>query len=218
MLEPSRRSLTAAERRLLRARIHSLAARRRRGATASLVVPAAVVFVLWFWTIVASDAPWPVVTAFWLVAGGGITMWVRRDMRIDAGHEGAMARRLESALRRDAADVFDVRARAFAAFEEVEDEGACYAFEIDGGRVVFISGQEFYAGARWPTLDFAVVYPVDERNAAADFWIEKRGEKASPSRTIPAAVKRHLDLPDHLATVDGGLDGLESRLGRSRRQ
>jgi hypothetical protein len=175
----------------------------------------ATVVVLWVATVLASDAPLWVVTAFWLIVGGGIMLWVRRDLRADAGHAAATVRGLESAQRRNAADVFEVRARSFAEFEEIEDEGACYAFEVEGGQLVFIAGQEFYAGAKFPTLDFSLVYVLDERGEAVDMLIDKRGAKAVPARTIPAVMKRELDIPDHLETRIGRIDDIEDGLRRS---
>jgi hypothetical protein len=174
---------------------------------------AAVIFLaLWLWTIAASDAPWFVVSAFWLVVGGGITLSVRRGMLKDAWLADEMARRLESALRRNAADV-DVRAQSFAELEEVEDEGACYAFQLEGDRLVFIAGQEFYPGARFPSLDFSLVYLLDERGETVEMFIEKRGRKASPARTIAAAIKRAADVPSHLEVRNGRLDDLETHIG-----
>jgi hypothetical protein len=190
-------------------------ARSSRASTGVLLTAAATVLVLWILTVLASDAPVAVVTAVWLIVGGGITLWVRRDLRADAGQAAATIRGLESALRRNAADVFDVRARSFAEFEEIEDEGACYAFELEGGHLVFIAGQEFYGGARFPSLDFSLVYVLDEDGAAVDMLTDKRGAKAVPARTIPAAVKRELDMPDHLETRFGRIDDVEDGLRRS---
>ena len=112
---------------------------------------------LWLVTVLVADAPLLVITLFWIVVGAVITLWVRRDMRKDARHFEAAAGGLASALGRNAADVYDVRAGAFAEFEEIEDEGACYAFELEDGRLVSIAGQEFYPSARFPSLDFSLV-------------------------------------------------------------
>jgi hypothetical protein len=71
-------------------------------------------------------------------------------MRGDQRQLDAIVLSLESALRRNAADVYDVRAIAFAELEEIEDEGACYAFELEGERIVFITGQEFYEAPAFP--------------------------------------------------------------------
>src|SRR5688500_12506601 len=103
--------------RLLRAKIRSLSARGRRASTIYLPIAAAFIIVLWLLTMVVSDAPWFVITVFWVVIGCVITLWVRRDIRRDAGAFENMAQGLDSALRRNAADVYDVHARRFAEFE-----------------------------------------------------------------------------------------------------
>jgi hypothetical protein len=215
VLDASRRPLTELERRLIRAKVRNLTARGRRASMVYLPIAGGLLFVLWLWTILASDAPWLVVTVFWLAVGAAITLWVRRDMRTFAGHLQDMARRLESALRRNAADVYDIRARAFAELEEAGDEGACYAFELDGHRIVFIIGQEFYESARFPSLDFSLVYVLDEEGQTVDMLIDKRGAKAAPARNIPAAVKEKYDLPQHLEVRSGRLDSLEDILAAS---
>jgi hypothetical protein len=156
--------------------------------------------------MLASDAPWMVVTAFWLVTGAVIALWVGRDMHQHASQFSDMATALQSALTANAADVYDVRARAFVEFEEEEDEGACYAFEIDGSRLVFVSGQEFYASARFPSLDFSLVYVLDEAGQAVDMLIDKRGAEAKPAFTIPAAQQR--ERPEHLEVRAGTIDTL----------
>src|SRR5688572_518711 len=125
-LTPVRRSLTASEKQALRSRIRAYSAEGRRVAKVSLPIGVVVILVLWMWTLVASDAPRLVITAFWLIVGTVIALWVRRDLGRHAGQLQEMARSLESALARDEAEVYDVHARAFAELEEVEDEGACY--------------------------------------------------------------------------------------------
>jgi hypothetical protein len=211
-IEPSRRPLTAAERRVIRARIAGLTAMNRRASKGVPYIGAGMVLLLWVATLLASDAPWTIVTLFWLVVGGGLMVWVRRDVVRDAGHWLEMVRGLESALRRNTADVYDVRASGFAELEEIEDEGACYAFALDGDRLLFISGQQFYESARFPSLDFSLVYVLDEQGQTVDMLIDKRGSRVAPARTIPAAVKQRLDVPDHLEVRNGTLDDIEASL------
>src|SRR5689334_23185629 len=79
-LSPLRRPLTAAEQRLLRTRIRELQARSRRARRISLPLVGAVVFVFLVWTLLASDAPRLVIMGFWLLVGGAIALWVRRDL------------------------------------------------------------------------------------------------------------------------------------------
>ena len=158
--------------------------------------------------MLASDAPRLVITAFWLVFGVGLALWMRRDAGRDARSFDAMGAGLQSALKMNAADVYDVKARAFAEFEEVEDEGACYAFELSDNRLVFIAGQEFYESARFPSLDFSLVYVLDEAGRTVDMVIDKRGAKAKPARTIPASAKKDMEMPEHLEVRAGTIDGL----------
>jgi hypothetical protein len=210
-LEPRLRPLTPGERRLLATRARKLTS--GASVTWQAVLPGAVIIaVLWALTLLASDAPWTVVTGFWIAVGGGILLWVWLDARRDARYRVAMARSLESALAHDQAEVYDITARAFVELEEYEDEGACYAFDLGGERIVFVTGQEFYPKARFPSLDFSLVYPLDENGATSDFWIEKRGAWVAPDRVIPAAVKWELEIPEHLTVVRGALERLEEIL------
>jgi hypothetical protein len=211
-LDAVRRPLTDNQRRLIRAKARSLTNTGRRASAISLPITAGVISLLYIWTILASDAPRLLVSVFWVVIGAGITLWVRRDMRTHAGQLKGMAQGLESALRRNEADVYDIRASSHAVFEEIEDEGACYAFELEGGRLVFVAGQEFYESARFPSLDFSLVYPLDEQGRPVEMFIEKRGDKTAPARTIPAAVKKSLNVPDHLEVCAGRIDNLEAIL------
>jgi hypothetical protein len=207
-LESTRRPLTSSEQRLLQSRIRDLQARGRRGRAVAAPITGGVVLVLWVATLLASDAPPLVITAFWLVCGGGLAFWMRRDAGRDARSFEGMAAGLQSALKMNTADVYDVKARAFAEFDEVEDEGACFAFELSGNRLVFIAGQEFYESARFPSLDFSVVYVLDEAGRTVDMVIEKRGPKTKPARRIPASAKKGMEMPEHLEVRPGTIDGL----------
>ena len=216
-LEFSQRPLTAAEIRLLRARISSMRRRGPRAASAGLWIGIAAVAALWALTMALSDAPTLVITGFWLVAGSLIIFWVRRDLGSDRRTFDAIAAGLESALRRNCALVYDIRSSGFVEFEEVEDEGACYAFQLLGrNEIVFLSGQEFYEEARFPSLDFALVFPLDEAERRADMLVEKRGAKAQPQRRIPASLKARLTIPEDLRIFPGTLDDLEGRLRSGR--
>lgn len=216
-LQPTRRPLTAGETRLLRARISSLRDRGQRVASAGLWIGIGAIAILCALTLLASDAPPLVITGFWLVAGIVIILWTRRDLDADRRAMASNAAGLQSALSRNLALVYDIRSTGFVEFEEMEDEGACYAFQLkDTDKLVFISGQEFYDEARFPSLDFALVFPLDESDRRVDMLIDKRGAKASPVRRIPAAVKANLTIPEDLQLVQGDLSNIEGVL-RARR-
>jgi hypothetical protein len=59
------------------------------------------------------------------------------------------------------------------------------------------------------------VYALDEGGETVDMFIDKRGEKAAPARTISAASKQALDLPEHLEVRPGRIDTVEAELTRS---
>ena len=74
-LEPSRRSLMAAEQRALRMRIASTRVWNVRLRRRLVVAAAAVTISLWVATLFASDSHWAVVTVVWLVLGTGLGFW-----------------------------------------------------------------------------------------------------------------------------------------------
>lgn len=208
------RPLTAAERRALRGRMdgygrHEARAGRAAGGAAALVIGA-----LWLLTMAVTDEPWLLVTVVWLVTGIVVYLWVRRDLRREVAHLPALRASLGSALERNEARVLDVQARAYAEFEEFEDEGACFAFQLDGDRLLFLSGQEFYPTTRFPSLDFSIVCPLDQHGREVELWIEKRGDAARPERVVPASVKWELAeaIPDSMAVIQGTVDRLEEVL------
>jgi hypothetical protein len=170
--------------------------------------------VLWSLTILASDVSWHVVTAFWIVVGSGISLWVVIDQRRDAREFQTLAERYESACRRNEAEVIHIRSTEYISFEEHEDEGACYAFALERGGVLLLHGQQYYPTSRFPSLDFSIVSPLDESDRPVDELLEKRGLKADPSRVVPAAVKLELDLPTDIAFMDTRLEDVENRLRR----
>jgi hypothetical protein len=139
---------------------------RKRAATSRVwIATGSVVSILWLMTVLASDAPWLVITLFWIVVGSALALWMRRD---------------------------------FAR----EDENVLF----------FVSGQEFYPEARFPSLDFSLVYPRDEEGGTVDFWIEKRADRAEPDRVIPARVKKELEIPESFAVLRADLDRIEEVL------
>jgi hypothetical protein len=170
--------------------------------------------VLWSLTIFASDASWHAVTAFWIVIGSGISLWVVVDQRRDAREFRALAERYDSACRRNEADVIEVRSTAYISLEEYEDEGACYAFALERGGTLILHGQQYYPSSRFPSLDFSIVRPLDESGRPVDELLQKRGPKVDPSRVVPATVKLELDLPTDIAFMDTPLEDVENRLRR----
>lgn len=97
-------------------------------------------------------------------------------------------------------------------FEEIEDEGACYAFQVEPEQVLFVVGQDFYESARFPNSDFSLVHIRAESGDLVEMPFLYRGSKLSPIRTVPARVKATLRIPEHLSVMEGSLADLEARL------
>jgi hypothetical protein len=213
--ESHRRPLREAERRLLRAKAAAYATD-SRVLWRFAAVGAGITFGLWALTLLASDVSWQVVTGFWIVAGGAITLWVVRDVGSQSRDVARVVVGLQSALRRNEAEVYDVDATAFAEFEEFEDEGACYAFELTAGGLLFLRGQQFYETARFPSLGFSLVHLLDERGQTVDVVVQKRGPRAAPARIIPASVKPGLEIPEHMELREGSLGTLDDLVNATR--
>lgn len=214
-LEPRIRPLTQDERARLRDHARELVAYRRTARRGTWYALAAVVLALWIITLLASDAPAVWVTLAWLAIGAMLAVWMGRDLKNQTAHVRTVTASIESALERGEAASYDIVARAYAEFEEFEDEGACWAFDLGDGRIVFVIGQAYYREDRFPSHDFSIVAPLDESGRPAHEWIEKRGEAVPPARVIPADVKWELAdaIPEHLGVVRAELERLEEVLG-----
>ena len=208
----SERPLTADERadleaRLADARAQSAKALIKTGAAGALVCGALAIL-----TLLLSDAPRLIILGFWAALWLALTLWIglpwRRLMRQQIPI-------LEDGLRTNRARVMRIRSSRVVEFEEEEDEGACYAFDLDGTSTVFIVGQEFYEDDDFPSSDFSMVEVLGRSGRPIDVLIQKHGEKIRPERVVPAAEKNRLQLPEHLEVVAVPLGALEAALRRA---
>lgn len=203
------------ERRLLDDERRVLDRRRReaeRAATAALrrfgLVSGSICAVLCVLTLLASDAPPAVVIGFWTLMAAMFTLWTglpeRRQARQRAGAYAA-------ALAHDRARVTRIRSERVVAYEEVEDEGACWAFDAGGGRTIFVSGQMYGADAGFPTSDVTFVEVLLPNGAAVDELVTLDGRRLEPEHRVPPAVTLAGEVPEHLQTIDVPID----RIGRA---
>ena len=119
---------------------------------------------------------------------------------------------LADALSRNLADVTRVSSDEMVEFEEIEDEGACYAFQVSDDEILFIEGQEFYSSAKFPNTDFEIVRIFDSRGMQVEGFIRKSGIKLKAARQVSEETKGRLRMPEHLARVQGRLQDLEQIL------
>jgi hypothetical protein len=210
------RPLSEAERQRLDRNARALERQAARARRAALPTGAAVVGILWVATLVASDAPWPVITGFWLIVGTLLVWWVGRSFAAEGADIGGIAAALRDARENGEAEEVRIRATALVELEEVEDEGACWGFQVGERRMVFLCGQEFYATGAFPSLDMTLVHPLSSKSRPVDVWIKTNGPKATPDRTIPADRKWTLEVPGHLDEVEAVVGTLEEDLGSGR--
>ena len=160
---------------------------------------------LWLATVAVSDAPIALITAFWVIVGAIVLGWSRySDVARDAWVVG-----LESALRANSANVYDVQATSFVSLQETDDEGGGFVFQLDGGQLLFLDAAAGRCSGRFPSLDFSVVQALDVAGTPVAQWIERRGAKAHPVRKVEAAVAV---APADLSQRPGRLEDLESLL------
>jgi hypothetical protein len=167
-----------------------------------------IIAVLWGLTLLATRKVL-VPTIFWVLIGTLICIWAWAEAV--RPHRKRIAES-EDAIKNARADEAIISTDAVVEFHEIEDEGACYAFQIEKDKIVFVCGQDFYTGPKFPSTDFSIVSVYGRNGDFVQLLIEKRGEKLQPIRTISADVKAHLHIPEHLEIVAGKLDDLESIL------
>jgi hypothetical protein len=209
MLTRFERPLTDAERlalstRVARVRDESRWALLKAGGASAVVCGLLAAATLW-----ASDAPRPIIVLFWTALWLLFTLWIglpwRKLMR-------SQIPVLEDGLRTGRARVIRLESSRVVEFEEEEDEGACYAFEHDADSCVAIVGQEFYEDDDFPNTDFSMIEILGAAGRPIDVLLNKDGRKLRPERVIAAAVKRAVEMPQHLDVIPAPLDRLPEAL------
>jgi|SRR5579864_1233544 len=200
------RPLNTSEQRILRNSL-SREEGRLKAASRRIVVFGVTVFgVFWGLTVLADKRSLLPATIFWLLVLPPLLWWAylsaRRDIR-------SSIHRLQSAFLKNEVRELRVEAKELVEFAELEDEGACYAFQVESDKVLFIVGQDYYSSARFPNTDFSLNQIVNQEGKVIEEVITKRGTKLSPKRTIASAIKSKLWVPENLQVIEGHVDDLE---------
>ena len=212
MFQDTVRPLNDKEKRALALRLASFKADWIRFRRRFAVVAAGLCAVMTPVTVIAGNVSWAIGLTFWSTISALIGAWVwveqvtrrrKRVQQIDLALRGGQVREVR------------VQASAVVELEEVEDEGACYAFDVGNGTVVFISGQEFYPSRTFPNADFSLIEVHDTEGVAIESYLEKRGDRLKISKTISAESRKRLRVPDHLERLDAPLVEIERVLARN---
>lgn len=206
------RLLTEKEARFLKNQKTGLL-RRRRTLWQRAMLGFAVIFgLLALLTILAEPKNPRFILGFWGILGGLIAVpafiqeWLRLSKKIDEYAYAIAAGHCEDLA---------IAASRMWEFEEEEDEGTCYAFELESRGVVFVAGQDFYPSARFPNTDFSIVTFRGKGGQDLDGLIEKRGEKITPEKTIPARKKAGLNIPKHGSFFEGTLENVYGKIRKT---
>lgn len=212
LLHVQNRPLNEKERRYLKAQRATLA--RRRDTLLRRIILACAIISGLLATLTALDERKHIVIIFasWAVVGSALSIcaYIPERRKLSRGLGG-----YEHALASGICAERQIRAKRMWEFEEQEDEGACYAFELEAGGVAFVVGQEFYGGARFPNSDFSIVEFHSSKGEMIDFLIEKRGVKLAAERVISSEEKERLDIPENGTYLNGTLEQVYARLRRA---
>jgi len=157
-------------------------------------------------------------TPFWftllIFAGVGTFLFVsvcRSILRQDK-HSRAMIHAIDDVLQNGTAVEEIIKSDRMIEVQEHEDEGACYLFEVEDKKLLLLFGQEYYPGTKFPSTDFSLIQILDSKKNTVEFFIEKRGEKLKPYRTIPAKDRLKQIIPYEQKFINCGIDELDEHL------
>lgn len=209
------RPLTEAERRLVRCHLRRLERDRTTHWPRVISATAVVVGLLWLLTVLASDAPLWVVTAFWSGLGIVLAVWVGRER---GASDPSYSRELERALGHGSASVTRIEALRYAEIEEQEDEGAHLVLELPNRSLTFLSGQDSYPTPRFPSARIDYIDILSPAGVCVLSTRSCKGTRLPLGRTVPSDFKSHMSWPGDLEVRAGTLADLEAVLrGESRR-
>lgn len=204
MYTRAHRPLADDERRLLRRRLDRLSTEATRKLRRVLWATGLVFVPLWGATIAAAKQV-VVPSVVWAALAVGIGAWSALDVRRE---QRAARARLEGALIEDHVEEVRVTSTEMVELEEIEDLGACYAFQVEPDRILFVQGQEYYANGRFPSTDFAIATVFGSRGDAVERWVRAHGERLRPTRVVSVEEQKGLRLPDDLELMPGRLSDL----------
>lgn len=149
-----------------------------------------------------------------IFAGVGTFLFVSvcRSMLRQDRHNRAMIHTIDDVLQNGTAVEEIVKSDRMIEIQELEDEGACYLFEVEDKKLLLLFGQEYYPGTKFPSTDFSLIQILDSKKKPVEFFVEKRGEKLNPYRIIPAKDRLKETIPYEQKFINCGIDELDEHL------
>ncbi len=105
--------------------------------------------------------------------------------------------------------VTEIKALRFVEFEEYEDLGVIYGFEIEPGRIFILNGQDYYGTIRFPCLHFEI---IDIPGVL--YTIRPKSSKEPPYRLVPRDIMKELKFYKDRVVVNSNIEDIEEKLKR----
>lgn len=209
MLLRETRSLTETQRKLLAEEIKEIHDRKRLFCRRLAIAYLSFCIFCCGLTIFAANVAWYWAVIAWSLIGACLFGWsVLEENSKNRKHVDRLARILE----KNEAEVIHVESHEMVEFEEIEDEGATYAFQVDSEQILLLSGQEFYPTEAFPSSRFEIICMNDAMKCGLDTSIESFGDKLQPLRTISVAAQNNFRYVQGVEVLNGRLNDIERLL------
>jgi hypothetical protein len=160
--------------------------------------------------LLSKDQPpfWFYMIIFW-GAGTFLAFSLAKNAYRENMENSRMLSFLTDALQNGKARVEKIQSQRMLEVEELEDEGACYFFEVEARKLFQLYGQEYYSSATFPSTEFCLIDIIDSNGNPVASFLENNGEKLSPYRMICAKDTVKDLIPYDQKFIDCGIDEFE---------
>lgn len=144
--------------------------------------------------LLANTPPWLNIMVFF---AGALGIWLAMEiMQLKERQRSHCAsKKLEQGLRCSRVQVQCITSTRLIEIEEIEDEGACWYFEVSQDHLLELVGQDFYETDDFPSTCFEIIEVLNEDNDCIDWRLNPLGKKLKPTLLITAKDKLKPYLP-----------------------
>ncbi len=103
--------------------------------------------------------------------------------------------------------VREIEAEKLIEFQEFEDFGVMYCFEVEPNKFFVLNGQDYYETPRFPCLSFEIV-----EIEGMLYTIRPKSKKHKPDRSLPETVARDLGFYQNEVVIEGTFENIEENL------
>ena len=104
-------------------------------------------------------------------------------------------------------NVREIKAERLIEFQEFEDLGVMYCFEVEPNKFFILNGQDYYETPRFPCLNFEII-----EIQGLLYTIRPKSKKHKPDRSLPETVARDLGFYENEVLIEGTFENIEENL------